>query len=80
MAARKTRSSSAAKGKGPRPQSPPKQVPIPYEHAGDYRQFCSTGSLVRAERNSIVITFYIDEMSPTQQVARLVSVQEQGGS
>jgi hypothetical protein len=53
--------------------SPRKTVPIPYQHAADYKHLVSTGSLVRAERKAIVITHYIEEMIPTRQVARLQS-------
>lgn len=73
-ARRPGRKASAAKRDASRPLR--KKVVLRYETAPDYRHTVSTGSLVRAERNVIVVTHYIEEMMPTQQVARLKESQE----
>ena len=82
MATRKARKVGAAKSKSSTARTtpktvkkaPPKEVSIPYEHASDYRQFSPTGTLVRAERNSVVVTFYVDEIMPVRHTAKLRSV------
>jgi hypothetical protein len=84
MATRKSRRASTAKSTQSKSsarksesafgaKSPPKEVAIQFEHAADYRQIFSTGSLIRVEKNSIVVTFYTDELSPVCQTATLAS-------
>lgn len=71
VAARKAKAATANK-------QPPEKISIRYDHAPDYKQFFSTGSLVRAERDTVTVTFYIDEMKPVRHMAKLVSVEERG--
>ena len=51
----------------------PEEISIPYERASGFIYLPATGALVRAEpnTNSIVIVYYIEEMHPVRQVAKL---------
>ena len=71
-AATKKAASKKARVKGPAPRAP-KEVSILYERAPGFAYLPVTGALVRSESktNTVVVTFYIDEMHPLRQVAKL---------
>ena len=57
----KTRGSSGARRK---------TVTVPYERAPEFKYIPSTGVLVRGDRDAIVLTYYVDDLVPREQVGK----------
>lgn len=46
-------------------------ITLNYQRAGDFRHYVTTGALVRAQRDQIVMTFYVDDVVMGQQTGKL---------
>ncbi len=64
---KKSRSSATKKG-----SRPAKTIEVPYRPAPDFRYLPSTGALIRANPEGMVITFYVDDNLPVSQTGHLV--------
>ncbi len=72
-AATKRAAPRKARSKSSKPTAP-EEISIPYERASGFTYLPATGALVRAEANtdSIVITYYVEELHPVRQVGKLM--------
>ena len=66
-----------ARAKSAKP-TPPEKVSVPYERSSGFTYLPATGALVRAEANSdsIVITYYVDELHPVRQIGTLTKAEK----